>query len=79
MQVRGLLGHSAACHGLTQPFQKAFETGQALTKLSLTVLHGSEPVTQARLHPGHVLPQPGEQPDQQGGEAEKPAKLDGHQ
>lgn len=73
------MGHSAACYGLTQPFEKAFETSQALAKLSLAALHGSEPITQARLHAGHILPQPGEQPDQQGGEAEKPAKLNGHQ
>lgn len=76
---RGLLGHSAACYRFTQPFEKAFESGQALVKLGLPVLHGSKPVTQACLHPGHVLPLPGEQPDQQGGEAEKSAKLDAHQ
>ena len=58
-----LLGHSSACYGLTQPFEQALKTRQVLAKLRLAVLHGSEPITQARLHPGYVLAQPSEQPD----------------
>lgn len=66
-----LLGHRAACYGLEQ----TFKTRQALADLRLASLHDREPITQA----SDVLPQPGEQPDQEGSDAEKPAEFDGYQ
>ena len=37
-----LLAHRAACDGLTQPFEQAFKTRQALADLRLALLHGSD-------------------------------------
>ena len=69
------MAHRAACDSLTQPFEQAFKTRQALADLRLAVLHGREPIPQA----SDVLPQPGEQPGQEDSDAEKPTELDGHQ
>ena len=69
-----LLGHRAACYGLAQPFEKPLQLG-------LAVYDTPDPIGQLLdVVPwmGHVLPQPGEQPDEEGGEAEEPAKLDCH-
>ena len=47
-----LLGHRAACDGLTQPFEQAFKTRQALADLRLALLHGSDAEKPAELD-GH--------------------------
>ena len=47
-----LLAHRAACDGLTQPFEQAFKTRQALADLRLALLHGSDAEKPAELD-GH--------------------------
>ena len=46
------MAHRAACDGLTQPFEQAFKTRQALADLRLALLHGSDAEKPAELD-GH--------------------------
>ena len=47
-----LWAHRAACDGLTQPFEQAFKTRQALADLRLALLSGSDAEKPAELE-GH--------------------------